>query len=365
MSARGASAAPVAAALAAVAVVVLVLVAAQTGGGSGPAPPGPPPPASLDLGGQSLDRCALAIGAAGLADRYPDRGSWRPLAVLVTDDAVVTLLEDDVPFVCATGPRTVRVSDPAAAVPVGPAALLLTTADGVLAAVAPAGATVDVAVAGTGPPAVAAERYLLRATGATPTRPEQLTVTVAGAAVVPDRLAPPALDLVDRPWVPPRPAGDTGDLLDRCRAVPVAGEPPRTWQTVHLLSHRRGASTAVLLVAVDTGTIGGCAVGPAGPTPLRTWRVGLIGDGARPFTWLPRPGEVLPDVGDDLAAGLVQPAVARMVVTAGTGPPWEASVAGGTFATQLPAGVAPDPRGLTVRALDAVGRVVYEGPAAD
>ncbi|MBW0091269.1 hypothetical protein I4I73_20510 [Pseudonocardia sp. KRD-184] len=54
-----------------------------------------------------------------------------------------------------------------------------------------------------------------------------------------------------------------------------------------------------------------------------------------------------------------------MVVTAGPGASWGASVAGGTFATQLPAGVAPDPRGLTVRALDAVGRVLHEGAGAD
>lgn len=366
---RGTAAAPTVAALVAAAVVVLVGLVAGSGGRSGPVPPDPPLPVSLDLGGQSLDRCALALGASGLAGRYPDRRGWRPLAVLVTGDAVVTLLDGEVPFVCATGPRTVAVSDPAVALPIGRARLLLASADGVLAAAAPAGATVDVAVAGPGPSPGGAGRYLLRVTGAPLTRPDQLVVTVTGpdgtgTSGPPDRLARPALHLTDRPWEPgDRPAA-TDDLLDRCRSAQPGVEPPRRWHTAHVLEHRRGDRPALLVVAVGTGTIGGCAVGPDGATPLRTWRVGLISDGDRPFTWLPRPGEALPDVGGDIAAGPVQPDVARMEVVARDGRRWEAGVAGGTFATQLPAGVAPDPRELTVRVLDADGRVVYEGPAA-
>ena len=54
-----------------------------------------------------------------------------------------------------------------------------------------------------------------------------------------------------------------------------------------------------------------------------------------------------------------------MIVLDGTGRQWEASVVGGTFATQIPAGVAPDPRSLTVRVLAADNTVIYEGPAAD
>ena len=61
----------------------------------------------------------------------------------------------------------------------------------------------------------------------------------------------------------------------------------------------------------------------------------------------------------------MQPDVARMEIVTGTGRRWEASLAGGTFATQIPAGVAPDPQGLTVRALDADNRVLYEGTTAD
>ncbi|MBW0091268.1 hypothetical protein I4I73_20515 [Pseudonocardia sp. KRD-184] len=74
-----------------------------------------------------------------------------------------------------------------------------------------------------------------------------------------------------------RPARPLPRRPGRRRTVP-------TWQTVHLLSHRPGGATDVLVVAVDTGTIGGCAVGPDGPTPLRTWRVGPVSDGTRPLT---------------------------------------------------------------------------------
>lgn len=366
---RGTFVAPLVAALVAVTVVLLVGFVAGSGGRSGPVPPDPPLPVSLDRGGQSLDRCALALGASGLAGRYPDRRGWRPLAVLFTGDTVVTLLDGEVPFVCATGPRTVAVSAPGAAVPIGRVRLLMTSADGVLAAVAPADSTVDVTVPGTGPHPVEGSRYLLRVTGIPLTRPDQLVVTVAGpdgtaVTAPPDRIARPALHLTDRPWEPGDRAPGTEDLLERCRSAEPGAEPPRRWHTAQVLEHRPGDRPAVLLVAVGTGTIGGCAVRPDGVTPLRIWRVGLISDGPRPFTWLPPPGETLPDLGGDIAAGPVQPAVARLEVVDGAGRRWEASVAGGTFATQLPAGVAADPAGLTVRAFDADNRLIYDGPAA-
>lgn len=358
---RLASAAPVLAALAATAVVVLVVLAARPGGGPGPLPPEPVPPApvSLDQGEQSLDRCGLALAAAGLTERYPERGEWRSLAVLFTGDTFATLLDGPTPFVCATGPRTVQVSDPSAAVPVGPARLLLTTPTGMVAAVAPARGTVAVGAA-------PGSRYFLGVTGSAVTRPDQLAVTVADATGTrvlgpPARLAPPALELVDRPWEPGDRAVPAGDLLARCAAAAAPG-PPRQWRTAHVLAYRGGERA--LLVAVSEGTVGGCSLGPDGVTPLRTWRVGLIGDGDRPFTWLPRPGETLPDLEPDVAAGPLLPGVVRLEVTDRTGRRWDASIAGGTFATQVPAGVAPDAARLTVRASDAGGRLLYEGPAA-
>lgn len=360
MRPRSRAMAPVLAALLAVAVVVLVVVAAGSGGRSGPVPPGPPLPVSLDLGGQSLDRCAIAIDASGLGGRYPDRRAWRILAVLFTGDTVVTLLDGPVPFACVTGPRTVQVSDPAAAVPVGPARLVLTTGPGVVVATSPL--PVQVTVAGGGTQTGAAGRYLLRVTGVPLTRPDQLTVTVgSGGGAAPDRIARPALDLTDRPWVSDDRPAATDDLLERCRAARLGTEEPRPWQAAHALAYGRG----VVLVAISTATVGGCTVGPEGATPLRDWRIGLISDGPRPFTWLPRPGETLPDLGADIAAGPVQPDVDRMEILDRTGRRWEAGIAGGTFATQLPAGVAPDPRNLTVRAFDARNRLFYDGPAVD
>lgn len=362
--------APWIAALLVAAVVVVIGVVAGVGGRSGPVLPDPPLPASLDLGGQSLDRCAIALGSAGLADRYPDRREWRPLDVVFTGDTFVTLLDGEVPFVCLTGPRTVQVSDPGAAVPVGAARLVLTSVGGVLAAVAPAEHTVDVTVPGIRPAVPRGSRYLLRVTGVALTRADRLDVTVAapdgtGFRGAPDRLAPPVLHLTDRPWEPADGPRSTDDLLDRCRSAQPDAEPARRWRTAHVLAYRRGDRSAVLLVAITTGTVGGCSVDADGATPLRGWRIGVISDGARPFTWLPRPGETLPDVGGDIAAGPVQSDVVRMVVVPSAGRQWEASVAGGTFATQVPAGVAPDPRNLTVRVFDAENRLIYDGPAAD
>jgi len=91
----GIAARPWVAASAAVATVLLISLPARSGESSGlPAAPGPgrPGTAALDLLGQSLDRCANALRTSGLADRYPDRSAWQPLAHLVTSTMSVTLL---------------------------------------------------------------------------------------------------------------------------------------------------------------------------------------------------------------------------------------------------------------------------------
>lgn len=355
-------------ALAATAVVVTVVLLAGPGRGGGPGPIRTAP-APLDQGGRSLDRCALALDSTGLAGGYPARADWRPLALLSTGDVVVTLLDAPTPFACVTGPRTVAVSDPGSAVPLDTARLLLSTPDGVLVAVAPAREAVEVGPVGAEPAAPA--RHFLRVTGVAVTDPAGLTGTVTGPAgtrgpLAPGGLAPPALLLVDRPWQPDTPTG-TVDVLQRCRAAaePGSDAAARPWQLAHLLPHDRGGRPASLLVAISTGIVGGCSVGPDGATPLRVWRVGLGIDGPRPFLWLPRPGEPLPDLAPDLAAGSVMPSVARMAVSVDGGPRWAASLAGGTFATRIPDGVPRDPRALTVHVYDAADRVLYEGPAAD
>ncbi len=366
---RRAATAVWASALTAAAVVVGAVVTAGSGGGTGPAPPEPIrlTPAPLDQAGQSLDRCALALDFVGLATRYPERADWRPLAVLSTGEVVVTMLDGDPPFVCVTGPRSVAVSDPASAVPLDTAELLLSTPAGVLAAVAPPRESVEVTPVGTDPPGAA--RHFLRVTGTPISDADRLTATIDGPAGTrhlgtPERLAPPALDLVDRAWSPMTPPSTgTTDLLERCRA---GAEPvPRPWRTAHVLPYTLRGQPAWLLVAISTGTVGGCSIAPDEVTPLRVWRVGTIGDGSRPFVWLPRPGQALPDLAPAIAAGPMAPAVARMEIIADGGRSWDASLAGGTFATRIPDGVTHDPRELTVRAVDTRNQVLYEGPAAD
>lgn len=362
---------PLVAAVVAAATVVLVTLAARPGGGVGPAPPVPvdPMPVPLDRRGLSLDRCAAAIEAAGLSSRYPDRADWQPIVFLFAGGAFVTLLEGEVPFVCVTGPTTVDVSDPESAVRIGTALLLLSTPAGVLAAVAPVGETVEVAPVGGRPPGLAASRYFLRVTAGPITDASQLVTAVGDPAGLrllgaPERLAQPALHAVDRRSVPADQSTGASALLRHCQAVRTGGTPaPGSWLPAQVLAYGRGDQPASLVVATSRATVGGCSVAPGEITPLRVWRIGTAGTGTRPFGWLPAPGAALPDLGTDVAAGPVEPGVTRMDVTAATGQRWHVSVAGGTFATQLPDGVPPDPRALTVRAFDADDRLLYEGPA--
>jgi hypothetical protein len=367
VSARGAVLAPLAAAVLAAATVVLIVLISRSGGGADPFPPAPvgPIPEPLDRVGLSLDRCASALDAAALADRYPDRAAWRPLVQLTVEDRQVTMVESDVPFVCATGPATVEVSDPLAAVPIGQVLLLLSSADGVVAAVAPEGERVEVAAVGGPEPGFAATRHFIRVLPDPVADPAGLAVVIGdstGTRVLgaPSRLAPPAVRVVDRRSAPPDRSAAAARLLRLCSAQPGA-EPSRPWETAQVVAYRRGDQPASLLVAVGPSGVGGCSVAPGEITPLRAWPAG---NGARPWTWLPAPGTSLPDLGVDIAAGSVRPEVVRMEITARGGQRWHASVAGGTFATQLPAGVPADARELTVRAYDADDHLVGEGPAA-
>ncbi len=357
--------APWLATVAVAATLLVVLLPAQTGGSTGPVPPAPfrPAPEPLDRLSQSLDRCAAALDGAGLADRYPERAGWRPLAQLFTTDGrAATLLDADVPFVCATGPSLVEVSDPQAAVPIDRALVLLTSSDGVLAAVAPEGTRVEVAADGGQPSGLAANRAFLRLAAGPVTDAGRLAVAIGDSTGIrqlgaPERLAPPALRVVDRQSVPADGSAAAADLLRRCSAQDGADASPG-WATVQVLSHRRDDRPASLLIAARPSVVGGCSVAPGEVTPLRPWGPD-VGDGdARPFVWLTLPSD-LPGV----VAGPVRPDVVRMEVTTGAGQPWQVNVAGGTFAGQAPPGSPADPGLLTVRAFDAHGTLLYQGPA--
>jgi hypothetical protein len=355
--------APWVAAIAAAATVLLVLLPAGSGRVVGPVPPDPvgPAPQPLDHLRESLDRCAGALDAAGLAGRYPPRSGWHPLAQLSSGVLLLTVLDAEVPFVCATGPSTVEVSDPRAAVPVDRALLLASSPAGVLAAVAPAGVSVEVTTDGERPAGLTAGRTVLRTAPRPITDPAQLAVTVGDARGVrmlgaPQRLAPPALHVVDRRSVPADASTGATDLLRRCLA---GADPAPGWAPAQVLAYRRAGQPASLLVATGGPGVGGCSVAPGDSTPLRPWGPGTA-DGTRPFTWL----SALPDLPADLAAGPVRPDVVRMEVGASGDGPWRVAVAGGTFAAQAPAGAPADPRVLTVRAFAADDTLLYTGPAA-
>lgn len=321
-----------------------------------PAPPTLPPlPQNLilpDRTSLSLDRCAAALRLAGRGAAYPDRSSWRPLAHAAAPGVGVTVLAaEPLPFVCATGPRTVDVSDPQAAVPVGTATLLLTTPSAMVAAAAPGG-LVTLSVAGV---ARVPARYAVVAKVA-PTPDTVDGVTIDGIAVT--GLAPPALHAVDRRFVPVDRSAEAVTLMQRCLA---AAPPDRFWVPAQVLDLPDGGE---LLVVMASAVVGGCVVPPGSARPVTLWWVGGTGDGPRPFVWLPGPGSALPDLPPDVAAGPARDDMVRMELTGPGGERWDARVGGGTFATVLPGGVAPDPRGLTVRAYDADDRLLYTGPAA-
>jgi len=320
----------------------------------------------LDQLSQSLDRCADALHDAGLTSRYPERTAWRPLAQLFNDGVHVTLLDGDVPFVCVTGPSIVEVSDPQAAVPIDRALLVLSTPGGVLAAVAPAGEWVEVTAAGDRPSGLVGDRYLIRVGAGPIMKPDQLTVAIGdssgGVRLVgaPERLASPALRVVDRRSVPADRSAGAAELLRRCLARVGADTTSQDWEPAQVLAYRRGDQPALLLVAVGRSTVGGCSVAPDDVTPLRSWGPGVIGDGARPFVWL----ALLPDLAADVVGGSVRPEVVRMEITAGDRKRWQVNVADGTFAGQVPPGSPSDPRMLTVSAFDADDTLLYVGPAA-
>lgn len=321
----------VAAAIAVLTVVVAVVLArpARTPAPYPPLPIDRSPPDRVEL---SLDRCASALETAGLDRRYPARVRWEPVARLVDDQGEATVLDGRVPFVCVTGATTVEVSDPSAAVAVAGASVLLTGV--VLAAVGPEGGTVGE------PPG----RVLLQR-GAD-------ALVVDGVPVAVGRV-PPALSVTDRREIPADRSAEAATLLQRCQAV----APPDRFWAPSLVVELDGAS---LLVVTGAAAVGGCVVEPGRAAPVALWRVGVPNDGPRPFTWLAAP----PGTPPGTAGGPAQPRMVRMEVTAPTGETWPAAVGDRSFATRLPPGVDPDPRGLTVRAYDAGGTLLYEGPAA-
>lgn len=359
--------APWVAAVIAVATVLIIFLPARSGQGSElPVPPTPygPTPEALDVTGQSLDRCAAALATAGLADRYPERSEWRPLARVVRSSMSATLLDAEVPFVCATSPSTVEVSDPKAAVPVDRALLIVSTPSGVLAAVAPEETWVEVTTDGEQPTVLASQRNFLRVTSRPITHAGQLAVTVSDVGGVrslgaPDRLAPPALRVVDRLVAAADDSPGAAELLRRCLAVPDA-DPTPGWAPTQVMGYLRGDQPASLLVAAHGSAIGGCSVAPGDVTPLRFWGSNAI-DGARPFVWR----DSLPNVPADMVAGPVRPEVVRMEVSDGDGRRWWIAVAGGTFAGRAPPGAPTDPRSLTVSAYAADDTLLYQGPPRD
>ncbi|WP_232666195.1 hypothetical protein [Pseudonocardia sp. TRM90224] len=362
---RGAALAPLFSALISSTIVVAIVVISQTGGIPAPIPPNPvrPAPAPVDLERESLDRCVAAVVAAGIADRYPPAEQWTPLTRLSTDGRRVIMVDAPVPFVCVTTATTVDVSDPRGAVPMESASLLLSTHDGVLAATATDGRSIEVVTAGGRQPGFAAARYFLRIVPGPINDPADLVAAVGGQDGVrqrgsPTALALPAVHVVDRATAPADTSAYAVDLVRRCSE---AGADPAflPWDPAQVLAFRHDGQPTTLVVARGNNAIGGCAVSPGRVDPIRTWRTPLTPTPGRPFTWL----SALPGLPPDVAAGPVDTGVAGLTV-AFEGKTWHAAVAGGTFATQLPPWAPTDPTLLVVTAFDAAGTVLYTGPAA-
>ncbi|MEJ3655986.1 hypothetical protein WEH80_23745 [Actinomycetes bacterium KLBMP 9759] len=362
---RGATMAPLFSALLSSAIVVAVVVISQTGGIPAPIPPDPvrPVPAPVDLERESLDRCAAAVVAAGIADRYPPAEQWTPLTRLAADGRRVIMVDAPVPFVCVTTATTVDVSDPLGAVPMESALLLLSTRDGVLAATATDGRSIEVVTAGGRQPGFAAARHFLRTVPGPIDDPADLVAAVGGQDGVrqrgaPTALAPPAVHVVDRQTAPADRSAYAVDLVRRCTE---AGTDPASlpWEPAQVLAFRHDGQPTTLVVARGNNAIGGCAVSPGRVDPLRTWLTPVAPAPGRPFTWL----SALPGLPPDVAAGPVDDGVAGLAVVV-DGKSVHAAVAGGTFATQLPPWAPTDPTHLVVTAFDATGSVLYTGPAA-
>lgn len=349
MQSRGVAGPVVVALIATMTVVVAVLLARPAERGTAPYPPLPVDPSPPDRTSLSLDRCATALESAGLDD-HPARVLWEPLAQLVDDQVVATVLDARVPFVCVTGPTTVEVSDPAGAAPAGGASVLLTGR--VLAVVAPPGGTV--AVPGGVPGPVLLHRVDdLGVDDLGADDPGGGALVVDGVPIGPVEPVPPALSVTDRREIPPDRSAEAMTLLQRCLGV---APPDRFWVPA-LVMERDGAT---LLVLSGSATVGGCVVAPGRAEPVRVWRIGGPTDGPRPFVWLAAP----PGAPPGTAGGPSQQRMVRMQVTAPSGETWPAAVGNRVFATHLPPGVDPDPRTLTVRAFDADGTLLFEGPAA-
>ena len=336
---------PVVTAVVAVLTVVLAVFLARPAAPTLPPLPLPVDPSPPDRIALSLDRCAAALAVAELADGFPDRERWEPVARRIDTDVVAAVLGGPVPFVCATGPTTVEVSDPDAAVPIGAARLLLTAPSGLVAAAAAPGGTV---AAGGGAPGVA-----VLARGAAPADPAAVVLEVDGAPARPDRLAPPLLRVEDRREIPIDQSAEAATLLARCQGAAPAD---RFWQPAVVLPH----DDADVLVVSASAVVGGCTVAPGRAEPVALWRVGTSNDGPRPFYWVTAP----PGAPADVAGGPAQPRMVRLELTAPDGRTWTASLGGRAFVTRLPPGVVPDPGTITARAYDADGALLYEGPAA-
>ncbi|GAB2739270.1 hypothetical protein [Amycolatopsis magusensis] len=327
-------------------------------------------PSDSALADEALDRCWAALGAAGKADGFPDRDTWKPVYNTKPHGFApfqVTVLSraEGKPLVCDTTATTVTVSDPDTPPQYAPgtsAAVLLATPGGLIAGV-------------TGGPGMLRLTYPRgsAAVGLEPVdglfvyqmavRPSSGTLTFDDRELT---LPEPALSVVDRPAPGVDRTSDRGRLLGDCLAG--AYHP-----TLDPESFQPGASLVQGPTTVVVGSFGQrfvfCAQAPEEilsndvvlhePTAVREARGFTNGINFEPES-----------VGQEVVGGFVPPETARMEVRRANGKPaLTPVVTGGTFVTVLPEDFEIDVQfgrqreNVTIALYDARDQLILEQPA--
>jgi len=213
---------------------------------------------------------------------------------------------------------------------------------------------------GEHPSGLAADNTFLRLAPRPITHAGQLTVATSDTGDIrvlttPERLAPPALHVVESAGRARDTSTGAADLLRVAAARPA--RPGPTWTPTQVVGYRRDRAARHAADRRHGSAVGGCSVAPA-----RSPRCGH-GDRAppparAPFSWLTS----LPDMDHRPRRRTGPPGRSADGSRCRRRTRWWITVAGGTFAGRAPPGARTDPRSLTVSAYAADDTLLYKGP---